>query len=158
MSTVERSNARPRAFTLIGLFFYFGGFMSSYAALTLARPGTFLDRLWVLNRDAHIQLAALGSVIAVPFAVLGAVMFLAGYGWFRRRYWAWLLGVSVVATNCAADLVHAALGDWVKSGFGVLVAGSFLFYLTRPAVRTYFLPLELEGPPEKKAEIDSSNG
>ena len=137
--TLNSSDGRPPAFIAIGIFFYFGGLMSSYAAITLARPGTFLDRVWVLNRNAHIQLVALGRMVAVPFAVLAVVMFLTGSGWFRRRYWAWLLAVSVIGTNCAADLVHAALGDWLRSGIGVVIAGSLLYYLTRRQVRTYFL-------------------
>jgi hypothetical protein len=123
----------------IGIFFYFACLMSSYAAVTLAKPGTFLDSLWTMNRGAHIQLAAVGRIIAIPFAVLAVVMFLAGWGWLRRRYWAWVLAVSVIAINCAADLIHAAMGDWVKSGVGIIIAGLLLFYLTRRAVREYFL-------------------
>lgn len=113
--------------------------MSSYAGITLARPGTYLDRLWLLNRSAHIQLAALGPLAAIPFLVLAVVMFLTAYGWFRRRNWAWVLAVSVIGTNCAADLIHAALGDFLRSGIGFIIAGLLLFYLTRRRVRAYFL-------------------
>ncbi len=113
--------------------------MAAYAAVTLFWPGTVLDRLWTLNRAAHIGLAALGRMMALPFAVLAVVLLLAGIGWFRQKYWGWLLGVSVIATNLVADLIHAALGDWLKSGVGVVIAGFLLFYLTRPALRNYFL-------------------
>jgi hypothetical protein len=131
---------RPRGFVAIGAFFYLGSFMAAYAAVTLFRPGTLLDRLWALNRPAHLALAALGPMMTVPFAVLSVVLCLAAVGWFRRQYWGWLLGVTVIATNFAADIVHAALGDWLRSGVGVVIAASLLLYLTRPAVRTYFLP------------------
>lgn len=114
--------------------------MAAYAAVTLFWPGTFLDRLWDLNRPAHIGLEALGRIVAAPFTVLSVVLFLTAVGWFRRRYWGWLLGVSVIATNLAADFVHALMGDWFRSGVGVIIAGTLLFYLARPAVRTYFLP------------------
>jgi hypothetical protein len=136
---------RPMGFTAIGVFFCFGSVMAAFAAVTLFHPGTFLDRLWVLNRPAHLGLAALGRMVALPFAVLSAVLFLAGVGWFRRQYWGWMLGVAVIATNLAADFIHALLGDRLRSGFGVLIAGWLLFYLTRPQVRTYFLP-RLDAP------------
>ena len=131
---------RPRGFVLVGAFFCFGFLVAAYAAITLFRPGTFLDRLWDLNRPAHLELAALGRIVAVPFAVLSMVLLSAAVGWFRRRYWGWLLGISVIATNLAADFVHALLGDWLRSGVGTIIAGALLLYLTRPAVRAYFLP------------------
>ena len=144
MIAVNNSIAKPRGFTALGLFFYFGGLMSSYAAVTLAKPGTALDALWALNKRAHVQLSALGGVMAIPFTVLAVVMFLSGYGWFRRRYWAWVLAVSSVATSCAGDLIRAALGDWFRSGVGVVIAGALFFYLTRPGVRGYFLLFDIE--------------
>jgi hypothetical protein len=136
----DNTLSRPAGFAVIGGFFYFGSLMAAFAAVTLFHPGTPLDRAWALNRPAHIALAALGRMVAAPFAVLSVVMFLAGLGWFRRQYWGWLLGTTVIATNLAADFVHALLGDWLRSGVGIIIAGLLLFYLTRPAVRTCFLP------------------
>jgi hypothetical protein len=65
--------------------------------------------------------------------------FLAGVGWFRRRYWGWVLGVSVIGINLAADIAHFFLGDRLKSGVGVVIASLLLFYMTREKVRGYFL-------------------
>ncbi len=131
---------RPAGFAIIGGFFCFGSLMAAFAAVTLFYPGTVLDRAWSLNRPAYIALSALGRMVAVPFLVLSIVLFVAALGWFRRQYWGWLLGTTVIATNLAADFVHALLGDWLRSGVGIIIAGLLLFYLTRPAVRTYFLP------------------
>jgi len=130
---------RPVGFVPLGIFFYFGATMASYAAVTLAHPGTFLDRLWALNPSAHIQLGTLGPVMAVPFTVLAAVMVATGVGWFRRRRWAWILGVSGIAVNMLGDLVNALLGEWVKGAVGVSIAGLLLLYMTRPQVRSYFV-------------------
>ncbi|HVO64055.1 MAG TPA: hypothetical protein VMT53_24250 [Terriglobales bacterium] len=137
--TLDRPS-RPPGFAAIGVFFCFGSVMAAYAAVTLVRRGTCLDRLWALNRRGHIALAGLGPMVAVPFGVLSMVLVLAALGWFRRQYWGWLLGTAVIATNLAADFIHALLGDWLRSGVGVIIAGLLLFYLTRPRVRTYFLP------------------
>ena len=136
----------PAGFVAIGIFFYFGSAMAAYAAVTLFFPGTLLDRLWIFNRPGHIALAALGRVMAVPFSVLSGALFLSAWGWFHRQYWGWLLGVSLIATNLAADFTHALLGDWLRSGVGIIVAGLLLLYMIRPAIRTYFLPRLPEVP------------
>jgi ABC-type branched-subunit amino acid transport system permease subunit len=132
-------NPRPVGFVPLGIFFFFGSIMAAYAAITLLRPGTILDRAWALNRTAHMQFLPLGRMVAVPFAVLAAVLFLAGVGWFRRRYWGWLLGISLIATNLAGDIVNLALRDWLKGAVGVVIAGLLLVYMTRRGVRAYFL-------------------
>ncbi|MGE5735698.1 MAG: hypothetical protein ACM34E_11460 [Acidobacteriota bacterium] len=62
-----------------------------------------------------------------------------GLGWIRRRYWGWVLGVSVIGINLAGDITHFFLGDRLKSGVGVVIASLLLFYMTREKVRGYFL-------------------
>lgn len=130
--------SRPAGFIPIGIFFFFGSLMATYAATTLFIPGTFLDKAWELNKSAHIQLAEIGRIMAAPFALLSVVLFLAGVGWFKRRRWGWILGVSVIAVNLTGDLIHLALGNWLGSAVGVAIAGLLLIYMTRPGVRNYF--------------------
>ena len=132
------SNKQPAGFFPLGMFFFFGAVMATYAGFTLLWPGTFLDRAWVLNKNAHVQLSSLGRIMAAPFVILATVLLLAGIGWFRRRYWGWVLGVTVIAINLIGDLIHMALGDFLKSAVGVVIAGLLLIYMTRPGVREYF--------------------
>jgi hypothetical protein len=47
-------NRRPRGFVPLGVFFLFGTTMTAYAAVTLLKPGTTLDRLWTVPK-AHPQ-------------------------------------------------------------------------------------------------------
>jgi hypothetical protein len=122
----------------LGAFFFFGCVMAAYAAVTLLHPGTFLDRAWVLNPRAHAQLIPLGRTVGVPFVILAALLFLAGVGWFRRRYWGWMLGVTIIAINLSGDLVHFAFRDRLRGGVGVVLAGALLVYMTRPAMRRRF--------------------
>lgn len=112
--------------------------MAAYAAATLAIPGTVLDKAWELNKSAHVQLTAMGRIMAVPFAFLSVVLCLAGVGWFKRRFWGWVLGISVIVVNLTGDLIHLAFGDWLGSAVGVVIAGMLLIYVTRARVRTYF--------------------
>ena len=129
---------RPVGFTAVGVFFLFGATMAAYAAFTLLKPGTVLDRAWALNPAAHLKLGALGPKIGVPFVALAIALLLAGIGWFQRRYWGWLLGSSLVAVNLVGDLVQMVRGERLRGAVGVAVAGLLLFYLTGRRVRGHF--------------------
>ena len=134
--TEELIDQRPAGFLPLGIFFFFGAMMAAYAAITLVDPGTLLDRAWQLNPIAYAQLRPLAPLIAVPFALLSLLLLLAGIGWFRR--WGWILGTAVIALNLVGDLIHFAMGDW-KSSVGVAIAGPLLVYMTRPAMRHFFV-------------------
>jgi hypothetical protein len=131
-------NAHPRGFVAIGVFFLFGTTMTAYAAVTLLRPGTALDRLWALNKTGHAQLASLGKGAGLGFATLSALMCAASVGWFRRRYWGWALGTAIIGVNAAGDLVNLSLREHLKGAVGVAIAGPLLIYMTRIGVRNYF--------------------
>src|ERR1019366_9067821 len=135
MDTEE--DQRPRGFVPIGVFFLFGATMAAYAAITLLEPGTLLDRLWVLNKTGHAQLASLGKGAGLGFVVLSALLCAAAVAWFQRRYWGWILGVTIIAINAAGDLSNGMVGDWLKGAVGVAIAGLLLFYMARSGVRNY---------------------
>jgi hypothetical protein len=73
--------------------------MASIAGTTLTWPGTFLDRLWVLNPTAHKQLATFAKPAGILFLLLAAVLAMAGTGWFKHRLWGWRLAVAVITTQ-----------------------------------------------------------
>jgi hypothetical protein len=131
-------DARPIGFSAIGAFFFFGALMASYAAITLLYPGTILDQGWKLNPNAHLELAANGRIIALPFIILAATLALAGVGWFKRRFWGWLLGFLLIAINLGGDVFHLVAGEILKGLVGVLIAGLLLICMARPGVRGYF--------------------
>jgi hypothetical protein len=129
---------RPRGFAAIGAFFVFGATMAAYAAVTLLMPGTFLDALWVLNKRGHAGLILLGRGAVFPFAALSVLLGLAALGWFRRKRWGWMLGVTIIALHAAGDLINGVMGEWLKGAFGVAIAGLLLIYMTRGRVRSHF--------------------
>jgi len=112
--------------------------MAAYAAVTLLKPGTVLDRLWALNKTGHAQLASLGKGAGLGFVVLSALLCAAAVGWFQRRYWGWVLGTTIIALNAAGDLINGVMGEWLKGAVGVAIAGLLLIYMTRSEVRNYF--------------------
>jgi len=63
---------------------------------------------------------------------------LAAVGWFRRKYWGWVLGVAIIAINATGDLLNLMAGERLKGAVGVAIAGLLLFYMTRSGVRKYF--------------------
>jgi hypothetical protein len=129
---------RPAGFFSLGIFFFLGSVMATYAAVTLIKPNTFPDRAWQLNPAGHVALSSMGPMIGVPFLILATALFLAGIGWFQRKHWGWFLGTGIIASNLIADVIHLLLGDW-KSLVGVVIAGLLLFYMTRNRVRIYFV-------------------
>ncbi len=129
---------RPTGFLPLGIFFLFGSIMATYAAVTLMKPGTFLDRAWELNRSGHVALRSMGPMIGIPFLILATALFLAGIGWLQRKHWGWFLGTGIIASNLLADAIHLLLGDW-KSLVGIVIAGWLLLYMTRNRVRKYFV-------------------
>ena len=88
-----------RGFKAIGIFLFFGAAMGSLVGATLIWRGSFLDRLWALNARAYHQLAPFGSEAGVAFLVLGAVLVIAGRGWFLRRSCGWRLAAVLVASQ-----------------------------------------------------------
>ncbi|MBZ5658518.1 MAG: hypothetical protein LAO56_24970 [Acidobacteriia bacterium] len=128
----------PRGMTAIGVFFFFGALMASLAGTTLLWPGTVLDRMWALNPNAYEQLAPLGRTVGSVFLALSGALAAAGVGWFKRRVWGWGLAVVIIATQVAGDWVTIFMGQLVRGGVGVVIAGALLFYILRPRVREAF--------------------
>lgn len=140
MAMAAVAERRPIGFVPLGIFFFFGATMASYAAFTLAVPGTILDQLWRLNPEGHAELSSLGRIMAVPFLLLAVALLFAGIGWFTRRNWGWILGTTLIAINLAGDLFNLIFRqEFLKGSIGVAVAGLLLLYLTRRSVRAYFL-------------------
>ena len=135
-----RPAAEPKTagFTAMGVFLFFGAVMASLAATTLLRPGTVLSRIWALNPPAYKQLAPLGGWVGILFLLLGAVLAIAGIGWFRRRLWGWRLAVVIIAVQVLGDAVNCVRGEWLPGGTGVIIAGALLLFLLRPVVKNAF--------------------
>jgi len=129
---------KPRGFTAIGVFLFFGAVMATVAATTLLWRGMALDRIWALNPTAYQQLAPLGGTFGFLFLLLGATLTAAGIGWLRCRLWGWRLAVAIIATQVLGDVVNCLRGDLLRGGIGVIIAGALLLFLLRPAIRATF--------------------
>jgi hypothetical protein len=122
----------------IGIFLFFGMTMAFLAGTTLLGPGTALDRIWVLNRRAHFQLAPLGPRVGLAFLLLAMTLAAAGVGWFRRKRWGWRLAVFIIGIQVLGDLLNLVRGDYLRGVTGVAIAGALFVYLCRPPVKALF--------------------
>lgn len=122
----------------MGIFLLFGTCMASLAGLTLALPGTAMDRIWILNPRAYKQLTPLGKEVGILFLLLAVTIATAAAGWFHRRVWGWRLAVAIIATQIAGDLLNIFLGHVIGGGIGVVIAGALLLYLLRAEVKAAF--------------------
>ena len=113
--------------------------MASLAGTTLVWPGTFLDRIWVLNPTAYTQLAPLRRFVGPAFLLLAVALGAAAVGWFLRRLWGWRLAVAIIAIQLLGDLMNVLRGDFVRGPIGFLIAGALLIYLLRRDVKGMFL-------------------
>ena len=145
--TVPKRHSSNRAFTALGIFFYFAMTMALYAGITLLHPGTVLDRLWSLNPDAHRDLLPFRKLAGVLFLLLAAVAATAGLGWFRRRIWGWWLAVVGISTQVLGDCVNLMRGDLLRGGAGLLIGGALLIYLLSDDIKSNFNPAGDSGRP-----------
>jgi hypothetical protein len=95
---------RPAGWLAIGIFLLAGAFMATIAGITLILPGTFLDRMWALNKTGHAGLVSMGKTVGFLFPVLGLALAAAGIGWLKKRYWGWFLAVLLIGGNALGDL------------------------------------------------------
>jgi hypothetical protein len=128
----------PKGIIAVGIFLFFGAIMACLAGTTLVWRGTVLDRMWAINAPAYRQLAPFGKTVGIPLLLLGATMAVAGTAWFKRRVWGWRLAVAIIATQVFGDLVNAFMGDLVRGGVGLVIAGALIVYLLRPEVKAAF--------------------
>jgi len=132
------SSHSSKGLTAVGIFLLFGFAMASLAGITLISPETPLERIWAFNPAAYTQLRPLGRVVGFLFLLLGGALALAAIGWFRRRYWGWMLAVLIIATQVLGDGVNLIRGDVLRGSVGVVVAGCLLAYLLSRNVRREF--------------------
>jgi hypothetical protein len=77
--------------------------------------------------------------MAAPFPLLAGALFAAAVGWFRRQFWGWLLGVTLISINLAGDLFNLVLSrEWLGGMIGIAIAGSLLACMIHQPTRKQF--------------------
>ncbi len=132
----------PATLVVFSVFFAFGAAMSGMSALLLVRPGTSLDRIWMLNLDARAQLTSLGPWGILLMAAVCAACALAAIGVWGRAQWGRRLAIGILLTSLAGDVVSAIVRSDPRPLIGVAVAGAMIAYLLSRGARREFAALQ----------------
>jgi hypothetical protein len=128
---------RPPGVTALACLFAFGTLASGLSAVSLLTPDGPLEPMWRLNPRAREAFGQMG-----PWALLLAAVCLAcaasAYGFLAGRRWGYRLGVALLLTNLAGDLVNAALGIELRAVVGIPIVAVLLGYLSSRKVRAFF--------------------
>jgi len=138
MNDDRQIHDRPLGVLAISVILLVSTAIALITCVSLAFPGTFLDRIWVLNRGAYIEFVTLGRPAGISLMILGLICAIAAAGLLKRRKWAWWLAVGLFVVNVAGDAARIFTGEPVKGAFGAAIAAGFVIYLTRLRVREYF--------------------
>ncbi|MGB9331982.1 MAG: hypothetical protein WCB10_14550 [Steroidobacteraceae bacterium] len=119
-------------------FFVSGTLASGLAAVSLLTPGGYLEPIWRLNPAGHAGLRTLGAWGPLILAAACLACAAAGYGFLSGKRWGYRLGVAVLLTNLAGDLLNVASGIERRALVGIPIVALLLWYLSSPTVKQYF--------------------
>jgi hypothetical protein len=125
---------------VISVFLFLAAVVALITGISLLFPAPIWNGIWEMNRPAYIAFEKLGRLSGAILLTLAAMAGSAGAGLLRGRKWAWWIAIALFAINGLGDLINLILThDLLRGGTGVLIAGVFLFLLTRPGVRHQLL-------------------
>src|SRR2546430_5055885 len=130
MNDDRQIHHRPLGVLAISVILLASTAIALITGVSLAFPGTFLDRIWALNRGAYIEFVTLGRPAGISLMILGLICALAAAGLLKRRKWAWWLAVGLFVVNDAGDAARNVTGEPVKGAVRVASAADSLSYLT----------------------------
>ncbi len=78
-----------------------------------------------------------GPLLGAALLAFAALLAATGWGLLRKRPWAWVAALFLVAVSAAGDIARVARRD-AGGVAGVLVVAILVWYLLRPEVRAWF--------------------
>ncbi len=129
---------KPLGVTLLGVFLVLCTCIPAATTITLLFPGSLVDCIWDFKRGEYEQMLPYRFWAGTGFLVLGIVMAVAAYGWFRSRYWAWILVQCIFVVNGGADTGRILHGDPVGGLVGVVIVLVLIMYIRSKRVRLVF--------------------
>lgn len=132
---------RPLGITLIAIILFLAGATAFMVGISALIHGTPLDALWTMNSSfpPGFQLTFAGMAFGVFIIILGLVILYTGWGLLKGHKWAWWMAVIIFSINGISNIARIALGGIIEGIFGILVAAGFVYYLTRPKVKEFFI-------------------
>lgn len=140
MMTPSLERHRPRTISVIASFLFAATIVAFIIGESLLFPNALLDYVWRFNPEGAALFHSIGRVSGVFLLGLSVGTFFAALGLLRGRPWAWWFAVSLFAIDSAGNIVSCFfVHDALRSIFGTIISGAFLFFLCRESVRGHFL-------------------
>lgn len=120
-------------------------FMAAAAAIALAAglsllvPGTPLDILWSLKKDAVVKLGSYREIFGIFLVVLAATMAASVVGLKKRHRWAWVMALVVFILNGIVDAARFFMKEPLNGVIGVVCASLFIWLLLRAKAIGFFI-------------------
>src|SRR5437879_13787601 len=102
---------RPLGVLAISVILLASTAIALITGVSLAFPGTFLDRIWALNRGAYIEFVTLGRPTGISLMILGLICAIAAAGLLKRRKSAGWLAAGRVAVTDAGRAERSFTGE-----------------------------------------------
>src|SRR5271165_3448693 len=109
MSNLNHSK-RPFGITALGVFFCFGTLACGVSAISLLRPGSFLEPIWRLNQRGHEAFLHMGLWVPLLLVAVCLACATSACGFLAGKRWGYRLGVSLLLINLVGDLLNVILG------------------------------------------------
>jgi len=122
---------QPQLLYWFAAFFAFGAMMCLLTIVLRVFPGTKLDSLWNINRDAHVAFQSLGSWSVLLMLAVGTGCALAAIGLWYGKLWGAPLAIAILFINIIGDLVNVVIRHDYRPLIGVPIAGVMIFYVAR---------------------------
>jgi hypothetical protein len=131
---------RPGTIPVIATFLFAATTIAFITGESLLFPNALLDRMWKFNPQGAALFHSIGRVSGIFLLALGVGTFFAARGLLRGQQWAWWFCVFLFGFDFCGNVISYFLThDALRSGTGAIISGTFLFFLCRQPVRSYFL-------------------
>ena len=130
---------KPRTIAVVAGFLFLAAAIAMVIGESLLFPNRLLDSMWQFNPPAAELFQRMGRWSGVPLILLAIATGAAGIGFLRRKQWSWWFAILLFAVDGLGDaLSFFATGNVLKSSAGLLISGTFVYFLSRRPVRLYF--------------------
>ncbi len=126
--------ARPSEITLVVILGVIGGVLELFAGLALLFVSAFLIG-FLPTGVPFVPGLVFGflTLIAGLLVVIAVIDFLAAWGLWTSRRWAWIVALVLAVLRVIGGLAALPMGI-----IGIIVQGLVIYFLTRPHVRAFF--------------------
>lgn len=132
------SQARPIGVIALSGLFLFGTIASFISSVGLFFPGSFLERMWVLNPRAHEGLSGMGASAVILMSVVSVGCACTAVGLWRGARWGYWLAIALLTINLLGDILNVVMGTEPRAAVGMPIVIAIFAWLRTKRVRQFF--------------------